>query len=372
MNAVIDVIANGNAYGNVAGSLKSQGRFNINSKRPYIDEKTGIPCITVFTNKYKGGAKNPQNYEKVPAASRGINVNAELTLLPDEWKEIDQEVTEVSRETLAGYQYILDQGLTKPLRNAFGTTVLEWRSISDSQEANMDMDPVARGQNDRVQYKNDSLPIPILHVDYSIHARFLEVSRKNGNGVDLEEVANGIRRINEKKEDMLFGAETFSYGGGTMYTLRNYPNRNTVTLNGDWSASGTTVADIIADVKALKKANRDAYHSGEGVLFVPSDYEDRLSDDYSVSGGSLMTVRERIMKLGGIKDIVVVERLADNNVLFVELSKRTIEIVNGMPMTNLYWETEGGMVAKHKIMEIAVPRFKSDYNGKCGIAHGTL
>lgn len=367
----VDLILNGNATGEVANALKSQGSFNINNKRPYLDEK-GIPCITVFTGKHEGGAKNPKNYERVYAYQRGLNVNAELTLRPDEWKEIDAAVEEVAREELTVFDYFVGKGLTKPLRNAFGTTVLEWHSVSDSQEANMSMDGVVRGQGDRVQYKDNFLPIPILHADYEINARFLEVSRKNGNGVDVEEARNAARRIMEKKEDLLVGSTTYAFGGGTMYTLLNYPDRNLVTLNGAWDASGTTAANIIADVKALKRANKDAYHGGDGVLIIPSEYEDRLSDDYDVSGNNLMTIKERIMKLGGIVDIIVSERLSGDNVVFVELRKRTIEIVNGMPMTNLMWTTEGGMVAKHKIMEIAVPRFKSDYNGNCGLAHGSV
>ena len=211
-----------------------------------------------------------------------------------------------------------------------------------------------------------------MHVDYEINARFLEVSRVNGNGVDVEEASNAARRIAEKKEDLLIGTGTYTFGGGTMYTLLNFPDRNTVTLNGDWAASSTTVADIIDDVTRLKRANKDALHSGPYVLILPSEYEDVLGRDYNVSGGSLMTVRQRIMLLGGIQDIIIADRLADNNVLLVELKKSTIEIITGMSLTNIFWETEGGMVGKYKLMEITVPRFKSDYNGKCGIAHGTV
>ncbi len=367
----IDIINNGTPYGEVAGKLKSQGSFNINSKRPYLDEDD-MPCITVFTGKYKGGAENPENYESVHAYTRGINVLAELTLRPDEWKEIDDAVTEVAREELAVYDYFIGKNLVKTLRNAFGTTVLEWHSVSDSQEATMSMDAVNRGQGDRVKYKDNFLPIPILHADYEINARFLEVSRKNGNGVDVEEARNAARKIMDKKEDLLVGSGTYTFGGGTMYTLLNYPDRNQVQLNGAWDASATTDEMIIDDVKRLKKANRDAYHRGEGVLILPDAYQDRLGDDYSISGQSLMTLKERIMKLGNIADIIFSERIADNNVVFVELRRRTIEIINGMPMTNMMWTTEGGMIAKHKIMEIAVPRFKSDFNNHCGIAHGTL
>lgn len=366
-NVNVDLIVNNQATGAVAGMLQRAGSLNVNKKRPFIDENR-IPCVTVF----KGGdPTKPENYEDVYASDIGLQVNADTTLRPDEWVQLDDAITEVAREELVLYDYFVKKKLTKPLKNAYGTTVLQWQTISDSQEANMSMDGVTRGEGDRVQYATKFLPIPILHVDYEINSRFLEVSRTNGNGVDVEEAANAARRLAEKKEDLLIGNATYSFGGGTMHTLLNYPDRNLVNLSGAWDASGTTAADILDDVRQLKRANKDAYHNGEAVLILPTDYEEVLGKDYSVSGGSLMTIRERILKLGGIDDIVFVPRLATGNVLLVELKKRTIEIITGMAMTNIYWETEGGMVGKYKLMEITVPRFKSDYNGRCGIAHGS-
>lgn len=366
--AKVDLIANKQSSGEVASALHNGGSLDINRKRPYLDDE-GAACITVFTG---GDPADPANYEGVYAADRGIQVNTDTTLRPDEWEELDAAVESVAREELTVYDYFVGQGLTKPLKNAFGTTVLQWQVISDSQEANMSMDAVVRGQGDRAQYADKFLPVPILHADYEINARFLAVSRKDGNGIDGEEAANAARRIMEKKEDLLVGAQAnYTFGGGTLYSLLRYPDRNLVTLNGDWNASGTTAANIVDDVRNLKRANKDAYHGGEGVLIIPDDYEDKLGEDYDVSGASLMTIRERIMKLGGIKDIIISTRIADNNVLFVELKKRTIEIVTGMGLTNIFWETEGGMVGKYKLMEITVPRMKSDYNGNCGIAHGS-
>lgn len=366
--AVVDLISNNQSQGLVASDLQKTGSLNVNKKRPYLDAE-GIPCITVFNG---GDPTELDNYEAVYARDLGLNINAETTLTKEEWLELDNSIEAVSREELTVYDYFVGKGLTKPMRNAYGTTVIQWQVISDSQSAFMSMDAVARGQGDRVQYSDRFLPIPILHADYEINARFLAVSRKDGNGVDVEEAANAARRIMEKKEDLLIGSGTYTFGGGTMYSLMNFPDRNLVTLNGAWDASGTTPADIIDDVKRLKRANKDALRGGDGVLILPDNYEDRLGDDYDVSGTSLMTIRDRIMKLGGITDIIFSTRIAADNILFVELRKRTIEIITGMSLTNLYWETEGGTVGKYKLMEITVPRFKSDYNGNSGIAHGAI
>src|SRR5680860_85032 len=157
-NVKVDLISNNQSSGEVANQLQKGGSLDINKKRPYLDEND-IPCITVF----KGGdPTKEENYVAVYAAERGLNVNVDTTLRPDEWEQLDDAVTEIAREELTVYDYFIGQNLTKPLKNAFGTTVLQWQSISDSQEAIMSMDGVVRGQGDRVQYADKFLPVPIL------------------------------------------------------------------------------------------------------------------------------------------------------------------------------------------------------------------
>ena len=82
-----------------------------------------------------------------------------------------------------------------------------------------------------------------------------------------------------------------------------------------------------------------------------------------------MTVRERVMKIGGLQDIVVVDRMPANNAVLVQTTPDVIRIINGLPMQNIEWTTEGGMVHKYKVMTIQVPQIRSTYDGKTGIAH---
>src|SRR6056297_2240949 len=121
-NVQVDLISNNQSSGEVANQLHKGGSIDINKKRPYLDENN-IPCITVF----KGGdPADIENYEAVYARDRGLSVNADTTLRPDEWEQLDAAVTEVAREELTVYDYFVNQNLTKPLKNAFGTTVLQW------------------------------------------------------------------------------------------------------------------------------------------------------------------------------------------------------------------------------------------------------
>ena len=102
---------------------------------------------------------------------------------------------------------------------------------------------------------------------------------------------------------------------------------------------------------------------------IPVDWNDVLDNDYDVSGASLMTIRERILKLDNISAIVPIDRMADDNAVMIQLTRNVMDILTGGGVQNIQWETEGGMVMKHKVIDITVPRLKSDYEGKTGIAH---
>jgi len=365
MNTQVDLMSGGKGTGEVARFLQANGKLDPNAMRPYVDPITGNTFVTVF----KGGDKTkPENY-------KAIQVNYTGTLRPDEWKQLDEAVIGVTRERLSGFDYLIGKGLVYNLPNAMGTTVLEWHSASDSQEAIISMDAVSRGQGDRSIFKQHFLPIPILHADYEINTRVLAVARNSGNGIDASEAEHAARRIMEKKEDMLFTNTTYSFGDkgtdgrNTIYSLVNYPDRNQVTLTEAWNASGKTAAEILADVVAMKNAAIADRFYGPYTLFIPTLYDAILDEDYSVSGASLMTTRERIMKIAGIQDIKVVDHLAANNVLLVQTTPNVVRIINGLPLQNIEWTTEGGMVHKYKVMTIQVPQIRSTYDSKCGIVH---
>jgi hypothetical protein len=360
----VDLINNGQSQGEVAKFLQTNGRIEPGALRPYLDPKTGRAYITTFTG---GNPKDPKNY-------KAVQVNA-ATLERDEWKQLDSAIVGVIRERLSGFDYLINKGLVWNMPNAMGTTVLEWHSASDSQEAILSMDAVSRGQGDRTVFKHHYLPIPIIHADYEINTRFLSVSRRMGNGLDTFEAEHAARRVIEIQENMLFTDTTYSWGDkgsdnrNTIYSLVNYPDRNPVTLSLAWTDSAKTPAQILADVVAMKNANIAARHYGPYTLFIPTLYDAVLDEDYDVSGSSLMTIRERILKLEGVNDIVVVDRLPANNVLLVQMTPNVVRIINGLPMQNVEWTTEGGMVHKYKVMTIRVPQIRSDYNGLNGIAH---
>ena len=346
----------GQAQGDLAAQAMLNGRLEPGRMRPYIG-KNGRAYITL----YKGGnPKELSSYQAIPVDN--------ATLQRDEWKQLDDAVLKISEERLGGIQDLIDNGLTFDLGNAMGTTVLEWHDISDAMEASLTMDGVTRGKGDRPNYGTHYLPIPIIHVDYEINARVLEASRKLGNPLDTTSAERAARKVNEKLEEMLFTDISYSFGGGAIKSYLNFADRNQVSLTENWDASGKTAAEILADVLNLKQASIVAYHYGPWMLYIPTAYETTLDGDYDATTPGT-TIRERILKIAGIKGIKIIDKLTANNVLLVQMTTDVVRLVRGLGIQNIEWQTEGKFITKYKVLTIQVPQIRSDQDGKCGIVH---
>lgn len=358
METNVDLIGHGEAQGEVAGVFQAN-QLNPARMRPFVGSD-GKSYISVFSG---GDAKKPENYKV-------INVNAEAVLRREEWMALDAAILGIAEQRLTGFNDLVSRGLVYNLGNAMGTTVLESHTVSDAMEADLTMDGVTRSKGDRPVFGTTYLPIPIVHVDYEINARVLAASRNLGNALDTTSAERAARRVAEKLEDMLFTNTTYSFGGGSIYSLVNYPDRELVSMAtfGNWALTATTGAKIVESVLAMKQASINNYFYGPWVLYIPTNFETRLDNDYDASTPGT-TIRERIMKIAGIQAIKVIDRLASSNVLLVQTTTDVVRIVRGMGLTNVQWSTEGNFVNKYKVLTIQVPQIRSDYNGRTGIIH---
>ncbi len=333
----------------------SLGRTS-NDMRPFIGSD-GEPYVTV----HKGGdRKDPANYTK--------QLVANATLRYDEWRTLDDAVLKAGMQRLVGFEDLKRNGLTYPLNNAMASTVLTYERLSEAMEAQVSINPAHKTGGDAVTHETVHLPIPVVHSDYIINDRLLQESRNRGDGLDVMNAEAAARKVAEKLEDMLFGATSLlTYGGGAIYTYLTEPNINTVSLSIDWDTSSMTAALLLADVIAMKQASITDRHFGPWMLYIPTAYQTALMEDYSVSGSSAQTRSQRIMAIEGIQGIKVVDRLATDTVLLVQMTKDVVDVVDGMPIQNVQWSTEGGFVHNYKVLTIQVPRVKSDYNNRSGI-----
>lgn len=365
----VDLINNGQAQGDVAGQLMSGG-LSLAHLRPFLAvNKSGVwgAYISVYKGKQYDPTKN-ESYEVKP-----IQVNA--TLRRDEWIALDEAVLGVARERLVGIADLENAGLTYTLGNALGTTVLEYHDIDDSLTAEISMDGASRAQNGRPNFGSVYLPIPIIHADYQLNLRALAASRSMSNPLDTTLAENASRKVAEKLEDMLFKDLSLTFGGGTIYSYVNHPDRIPQNLTLAWDNASKTAQQIYDDVLAMKQKMLNKALFGKYKLYIPTKYETILdkvfvtSVDGTQTNGTNNTIREQLLKIDGLTGISVVDKLADDNVLMVRMESSTVRLVKGMAIQNVEWMSHGNFVKNYKVMTIQVPQIRSDQSGNCGIVH---
>jgi len=350
--------AGGAAFGDVAKRMAANGVIDPGVMRPWVDEKTGITYCDVYIG---GPLHEDKSYVVQQIGTNGV-------LRREEWMKLDEAVLKLSQTRLGGVQDLISRGLTVPLGNAMGTTVYEYEDLSDAFEAVLSMDGIDRGKGDRQVYGSNYIPLPIIHVDYEIKMRVLAASRNKGQPLDVTSAEAATRKVLQKREDMLFTDETYAFGGGTIFSYVNHTNRSQVLMTERWDASGKTGKEIVDEVLSLKATSIGKMHYGPWVLYIPTDYETKMDEDYSAAKGT-NTIRERILKIEGIEEVKVIDTLADDQVLLVQMTSDVVRLITGLPVQSVQWGAEGNFITKHKILTIQVPQIRADQDGNSGVVH---
>lgn len=324
------------------------GVLDVNRMRPYID-KNGESRIAIGNGK-------------------SIRANTPAMLQYDEWKDIDRTVTEIGVDRLIGIADLMSKGLVHPL-GSIGQTVSLWENSSDMTPAQVSMSGVARSAKDAAQFESQQVPVPVIHKDFTLNVRRLEASRLFGEGVDTIQSSIATRKVAEASEDMLFAGHATKVDGSTILGYTTHPDRNTVDLATVWTDGAITGADIVADVQSMLAALRADHYFGPFSLYIPGEYEGKLDDDYDPDSGDTRTIRQRIMQLSGIAEIKVADRLANHNVILVQMTRDVVDLAIAQDITPVQWVEMGGLVQEFHVMAVWVPRVKSDFDGQSGIAH---
>ena len=340
--------------GSAAGFLATlgSGQFDVLAMRPYIDA-SGTSRIAVRNEAGKVSS---------------IQVNAPASLRYDEWKDIDRTVTEVFTQRLVGIADLQSRGLTHPL-GSIGVTISQWQKSSDMSGATADMSGITPGEEDTPAFLTDSVPVPIIHMDYRLNLRRLEASRRMGEGLDVTAAALAARNVAEKSESMLFAGDPIIVDGAAIYGYTTHPDRNLVTMTTAWSS--ITQANnylILEDVAAMTAAARADRRYGPYVIYIPAGYQGKMDQDYRAAGDS-RTLRERLLQSEGISDIKVADFLTGNNVVLVQMDRQTVDLATAQDITTVEWPEQGGMQRRYKVMAVWVPRLKSDFDGRMGVVH---
>jgi uncharacterized linocin/CFP29 family protein len=306
----------------------------------------------------------------------GMNVNALRTndlLGYDEWKKFDDVAVKEARERTQVIEMLQRRNLVYGGFNGLAQTVLAYQDLNDPFTAEMSMDGRTQAQQDRPVTGINYLPLPIIHCDFWYSIRELNMSRNGIAPLDTTSIETATRRVIEKAEELVLTGDwgALARSNAEIKGLTQHGDRNTGSLGGNWNDNSAVDGESIKnDVLNMKQDAIDARHYGPYGLIVPGNFESRLDDDYYTSSWfSSKTIRERIKAIGGIEEVLVADKLTDDNVVLVQLTTDVIRLVEGLSPTVVQWKTEGGMVANFKVMAIWVPQIRSTQGSRSGVVH---
>jgi hypothetical protein len=310
-----------------------------------------------------------------------VPISNAATLRRDDWIMIDQAVLVAARPRLRFFNELRAAGLNVNLPNALGKTVWQYERQSNVSGASISMDGLRKGDSDRPMYDMEQMPLPVIHKDFSFSARQIAVSRQSNTPIDTTMAASAALSVAELVEKLSLGvAESYSYGGGKVYGVLNYPYRLTKTFTSPWLITGErnpawTPGMLQKEILEARRALMDRFHYGPFNLYVSPDFDEILDDDYNIGTAgvvSSLTLRERLQKIDTISAIRTCEFLPRGSIVLLEMNQNTIQAVTGMDITTVQWQEEGGFDIHFKVLCILLPRLKSDYNGSCGVLQGAL
>ena len=300
------------------------------------------------------------------ALSPGLLRTADI-LRKDEWIEYDEAVLEEALPPMVGINDLIAGGLTKPISNSMGKTMIQWQAMADMEDAIVSLSGIDRSENDAVDFELAGIPLPITHKDFDINIRTLAASRNLGEALDTIQARISGRKVGEKLEEMLFiGGPTF--GGSTIYGYTNHPNVNRTQFGSAgelWTAAGKTPEEIFADVVAMIVKLQAANHFGPYVLYVPSTYSIVLDADFKATGD--LTLRQRLLQIEGLRAIRTAHKLPADTVVLVQMTREVVMLAQGEPIQTVQWDFDGGFVVKFKVFTIQVPIIRADAADRSGI-----
>ena len=340
------------------------GENGILASRPYMNAR-GEPCITVNTGQL-------DNTGQPIYKERRINTNATLRDL--EWRQLDDEIITAFKERLVVVDDLISGGLTYNA-GGLGTIVTEWETASEMTDAEITMDGESASDKDRQEFGLDGVPIPVIHKEFSIGARMLLASRQRGAGLDVTQGQESARSVARRSEAMVFnGANIGASRGRNKYTipgLTTYENRETFTIS-DW-ADDTNVSpedihkEILAMVAKLE-TNQRVY--GPFKLYVPGVYASRFREDFKANSDK--TLMERVTDEDVIDNVRFSDVLAPGNVVLIQMQRSVIDLAIASDVTTVQWESGSRWTNNFQVFASWAPRIKSDFDGRCGILHGSI
>ncbi len=294
---------------------------------------------------------------------------------------IDKAVVEVGLARLSLASYIMKKpGLQFNLTDPLSITQLEWYTRNRTGAAQRTMNPESRTENKLPVMLPYRLPIYLTLDGFQLDIRTLKMSERVGMPLDVTEAGACTRSCNESIEDATINGATTLDGqaladaGYTAPGILNATNANTQALTiAAWTAATVVGATIFAETELMIGKEQADFKYGPYVMVVGTAIGNVLDSDYNATNNAQgLTIRERLLKIPSLDDIIVADFMPATKVVLMQMTPDVIQMVVGQPPTVIPWTSLSGFVFHNLVMAIMIPWVKSDASGNSGICVGTL
>jgi uncharacterized linocin/CFP29 family protein len=273
------------------------------------------------------------------------------TLREDETRQIEEALTRVARRDLQAVADLRAAGLNVPLRN-IGVTSYEFDRVAPVGEAEQSMSILNLGERDLVTFARTAIPVPVTASQFRMDARHQAAGTSIGEPVSLTNVEEHTRAVAEKLEDTLVNGSDVVLGGNGLPGYTSFAARESLSFgSGPWDElTPANIQDAVRDVLNARTALRDNGFTGPYVVYVSSDFDGVLDDDYKAF--SDRTLRERLLAIEGVNAVRVLASLPDQSVLMVQLTRSVVQMPVGQDITTVTWDRMGGLAMNWAILAV--------------------
>jgi len=293
--------------------------------------------------------------------------NADQTLRHEEHMEYDDALMHTATLTMNATADLISRGLVKPL-GGIGAVLSMYERAGEMTPASISMDGRTRDDKDRLTFDDVGVPIPVFHKEWELGHRQLAASRTTGEALDTMSVEIAGRTVMEEIETHIFkGVPKLSISGTKLYGYTTHPDRNTTTLQADWTSDNG--AGIVADVLGMVQIQRDERFRGPYILYVGSNYAANLQKDYSATKGD-NTIMERIEAIREISEVKIADFMEPDEVIMVQMTRDVVDLAVAVDLQNIQWSKQP-MSTDYMTYAMMAIRVKSEKNQRCGVCHAS-
>lgn len=285
----------------------------------------------------------------------------------DVWGQWDREGVEVQRSVLGVFN-ALAAAVSTPM--PIGKLIHYFQTVSDSGSANISLDGRSKARTDKPTFDYHGTPLPIIDSTFGFGWREIEAARSEGFQLDAAGRMNSMRKVAETLETgVLDGYSTITVNGQVSYGLRTHPRRNTRSTTN--TLNGATGAEWLADITAtLKLLHGDNFKVPATIFVNWDDWFYATSTEFTT--GYPKTIAQRVLELGGVREIIPVDSLAADELIAIVKDRRVVSLLNGMPMnTRAQFRANPEDEYNFVTMAAAAVEVKFDAEQNCGVAHST-